>query len=79
MDVPKLKLGEYYVIRADYANGKVMNNDDTYYQSSGENYYRVFQSMLSAKSHIENESNNSKRKCEYLIHDYAGNFIEMIK
>lgn len=79
MNIPKLKQGCYSIIRAESSTGIIFNNDDTYYQSSGEDFYLTFNSLLEAKDYIKTSRSTSNIKCDYSIYDYSGAFVEIIR
>ncbi len=74
MKIPKLGGGKAIVIRADDKTGKVLNNDGSYYNSEGENYYMVMESISDAKAYAVKEV--KKGMVEILIFDGEGEFIE---
>jgi len=70
MEIPKSDINKVTLIRADDATGIILNNDSTYYQSTGDNYYRTFNSLQDAKHYINAEVSRSSFKCEYLLYDH---------
>ena len=78
MEIPKLQQGQVSIIRADKSTGKILNNDNSYYQTVGQDYYRIFESLLVAKKCIETEILKFPSKYEYLIYNNKGDFVEAL-
>lgn len=78
MELPKTSPETFILIRAELATGIVLNFDDTYYLSEGENYYMIFGSLQELKTFIDLDRNRSSIEAEYSIHDHTGQCIECI-
>lgn len=78
LNLPKLEKGKVFLMRAEISTGIILNNDDTYYLSTGENYYKIFNSIMDVKSILINKP-TSEGQVEYLIYDHNGSFIELLR
>jgi hypothetical protein len=79
MKIPKTQKGKVILIRAELSSGIILNNDDSNYLGTGEDYYKVFENISEAKNFIKNNNEISKVKYEGLIYNDSGDFVEMIR
>lgn len=75
---PKIKNGYYYLIRAEFTTGIVVNNDNLRYLSSGDNFYIVFENIEKVLTHIKKDIKIHLNKFEYAIYDHNHEVIEVM-
>ena len=73
--VPKLRAEEYIILRKDLSSDQILNNDDTPYNGSGDNYYIVFDNMAELKQYIYQKGQTNY---QYKIYGREGNYIDYI-
>ena len=82
--IPKLHEGYVLVLRADSKNGRILNNDNTYYDGyqdspdkGGKIYYHIYRSFDEAKNDILLALKKSVLY-EYIIYGHNGDELEHI-
>ncbi len=75
MKIPKVDKGSVIVVRAESATGKILNNDNSFYNSIGDDYYLIMESLDEARSYANKEI--EKGLVEVLIYDDKSEFIEI--
>ncbi len=76
---PKIENGYYYIIRAELATGIVVNNDNSRYLSSGNNFYIVFENIEKLLEHIEKDRKIHSDEFEYVIYNHNNEVIDIIR
>ena len=74
MRIPKLGGGKVVVIHGQYGTGKILNNDGSFYNGEGEDYYIEMINLETARMHAVQRM--TERKVEVLIYDADGVFVE---
>ena len=82
--IPQLQEGYVLVLRADSKNGRILNNDNTYYDDyqdppdkGGKIYYHIYRSYDEAKNDILLTLKRSV-SYEYIIYGHNGDELEHI-
>ena len=79
IEIPILNDGEFSLIRAEKNTGKVLNNDNSRYNSSGNDYYMIFPNITELELYIANSMRIYPERFDYSIYDSAGTFLRIIK
>lgn len=74
MVLPQIEKGQIVVLCTERATGIILNNDNSYYLQSGNNNYKVFDSIEEVRNHI---SELTHQNYEFIIYTYNGETITL--
>lgn len=77
MKLPKAGNGQYIVLRALIETGQILNNDDTFYENTGDDYYEVLESLESALARADELVKGGHY--EIVLYNGSGEFVKMIR
>jgi len=78
MKIPIVEQGKFVIIISDYNTGIILNNDGSYYQNEGDNYYEIIEGKGNAIAEI-NKKLNEKEGIEIILYDNKGKFLELYR
>lgn len=78
MKPPEVEEGKYIIITADSRTGIILNNDGSYYQNEGADYYQIGDGKTEAIELIYEKLKEST-DFEYMLYNHKGQFLEMFR
>jgi hypothetical protein len=78
MKLPKTEISKYIIVYSDKYTGIIMNKDGSFYKNAGEDFYKIFDDINTAKENALKEISLNNR-FEIILYDGAGKFIEIMR
>lgn len=78
MEIPKVGLGKFVVIIADYSTGHILNKDKSLYLNQGKDYFEVFEDEQTAFRYVMDLLEESN-EIEAVIFNGLGEHLKTIR
>ncbi len=78
MEIPKVGLGKFVVIIAEYSTGHILNKDRSLYLNQGQDYFEVFENEQGAFKYVMDLVEESG-EIEAVIFNGSGEHVKTIR